>query len=109
MNPDYINLAIRFLILFFVAATSEVAITKKHISLAFLLFALWISFFRLTALRAVSSYVGVFSYDHSPFVNNLMASLTRANLTNVTDFIMLVAVIILFIDISKTKKELKFK
>lgn len=106
MNVDYINLIIRVLILFFTAMSSEIAMGKKLYSISLLLFAVWVTIFRLTLFRAVTAYIGVFQHESNSFVVGTAATLSGSQFANFTDFILLVAIILLFIDIIKFKRNI---
>ncbi len=104
MSMDYISLILRFTILFFTAMASEIAISKRFYSLGIFLFAFWITIFRLAFYRAATAYLGVFQHESSVFVNEASHFIQSSNLTNITDTIILIGVILLFLDISHMKR-----
>ena len=93
---DIGNIILRILILFFAAASSEVAMGKKMWAISFLLFAVWLTFFRLTLYRVTSIYLGVFSHEVPSFVDNLRILVQSSTIANITDLLTLLGIIGIF-------------
>ena len=68
--PDVINLTIRILVLFILGITSRLTLEKKFYQLTVFIVGVWLTFFRLTLLRAILLYVGVFK----PEATNVLVS-----------------------------------
>lgn len=96
MVSDVISLLMRFVLLQLIAATSELAIKKRLFFLSVLLFGLWVTIFRLTISRAIKASVGVFHYTDSGYLKYLNDLAQSSPVANVTDFFLLIGVIVLF-------------
>lgn len=111
MDADTISLVMRLIMLMFLAATSETAMRKRMYFVSLLTGAVWITVFRLAFLRAVSIYAGVFAHEPSSFIDNVMAILSSSKVSNWTDFLLLIAVLAMFIAVGyhKSLKNLSIK
>ena len=100
MNAESINLIIKILILLFLAATSQLAMHKRVWPTAIICSAVWISVFRLSILRAMMLYVGVFKKETPEFITQSSNMLRSGAVSNIADTFVLVATIILFINLA---------
>lgn len=69
MNADWITLTLRIILVFLAGMTSHIAMKKHYVAISFFIFSVWFTFFRLTLLRVVSLYIGVFKHETSQFVS----------------------------------------
>lgn len=104
MSAEAVGLIIRIFIVFFSAAASEVALSKRLYGVALLFLGLWVTFFRLGFLRAATYYVGAFQHESFMQIVNLQTFLKSPQITNVTDGLVLVGVIVSFYWIVRLKK-----
>lgn len=101
MTYDIVNLIIRIVILQFVGATSEIAFRKRHVGLTVLSFGVWLTTFRLAVYRSTSIYIGVFKYENPENIKKIQDFLLSAVAGNVTDIVLMIGVILMYIAISK--------
>lgn len=57
---DALNIAIRLVVLFILGVVSYLTLNKRFFALTIFTFGMWLTFFRLTMLRSILLYVGVF-------------------------------------------------
>lgn len=101
---QYTDLALKILILFFLAATSELAFKKRKWALMLLALVVWITFFRTTILRAVSLYAGAFGEVNKNLINNIFNFFMQGTGLILSDIIVLIGTLMAFIIISNNKK-----
>lgn len=95
---DFFNIGMRLVILFLLGVTSSLTLQKKFYELTLFLFGVWLTFFRLTLLRSILLYVGVFkptstNVSMSQQIYNFFQS---SDVSNIVSGIVLIGVIFLF-------------
>ena len=101
---DMLNIIIRFFILFFGAATSQIALENRKYALAFLMFGIWITIFRLTIYRVAIASVGLFGHEEEVIVDGFINFVLSSAAGNVTDSLLLIGVIAIFHQLIKQKQ-----
>lgn len=97
MNADTINLIIKVGTLFFLAATTQLAMHRRHWSLSIITTGIWLGVFRLTIVRAMVVYIGVFQKEPPQFIAKSIETLRSGAIANITDVMLLLAVLVVFI------------
>jgi hypothetical protein len=101
---QYADLVLKIIILFFLAATSELAFKKRKWGLMLLALAVWITFFRTAILRAISLYTGVFNGASEFIVNNILNFFMQGLGLIITDIIILLGTLLAFLIVAEGKK-----
>lgn len=94
---DTINLSIRIALLLLIGATVQTAMSKRMWAIFVFALTVWFLTFRLTLLRAVSIYAGVFSHEKIEFVDNLKNVLVSGWFNNFLDILFLIGAFVLYI------------
>lgn len=98
-----IDLIIKIVTLFFLAATSQVSIQKRLFRVGLLSSVLWVTTFRLALLRAVSLYAGVFGKESDLLVDELRDFLMGGVFVVITDLVLLLGIIAAFVFVVTTR------
>lgn len=95
---DFINILIRIGILFFVGVVGHLTLNKRFYAMTIFLTGTWLTFFRLTMLRAILLYVGVFSpIETDVFVSQRVYNFFQSSvISNIMSGIVLIGSILLF-------------
>ena len=108
MNPfDITNLVMRIIMLNLIGATSEIALKKRLFAMWFFLMTLFFTMFRLTLLRVVAMYIGVFAHEPKTQVNNLLAFLSSSSVVNFTDAFLFLGIIVIFLMVHAHQRSIK--
>lgn len=104
---DVLNIAIRLTLLFVLGATSTLTLQKKFYQLTLFIFGVWLTFFRLTMLRSILLYVGIFRPEETTLTisQSFYNFFQSSQVSNITSFIVLVGAIFLFIWIKRYYQE----
>lgn len=100
--PGTVDLIIKFILLFLLNVEIELFLRSKRYSLAVFFSGVWTMVFRLTLLRAISMYVGVFSYQSSYTLLRLRDTIQGIGWSLVTDILLLVGTILVFYAIKRS-------
>lgn len=84
-----IDLIVKFIILSLLTAQAEIFLRHKSYSFSVLFSAVWLVVFRLTLLRAMSMYVGVFSYQTPELLGNVLYVLQSVETSLLLDSVLL--------------------
>lgn len=105
---DAIDLVVKLLILFFLAATSELSFKRRSWGLMFLTLGLWLTIFRAAILRASVIYAGVFNHTSQDVIRVIQRGLMSGSLSLVTDIIALLGSMIVFVFVAaEIKRKVK--
>lgn len=102
---DTIDLIVKLLVLFFLAATSELSFKKRSWGLMFLALGVWLTIFRAAILRASVIYAGVFNHTSQEVIKIIQKGLMSGSLSLVTDVIALIGSIIVFVFVAAEMKK----
>lgn len=104
---DAINLMIKIVDLFFLAALSQVAAKKRIWMVSILALGFWLTVFRAALIRSMSLYVGVFQKESPEIVKGLMDFLQSGAVGNITDLLILIGSVAAFALIASEKTHQK--
>jgi len=109
MSTNMIDFIIKAMILFFLAATSQMAFKNRQWAAMLVTLGLWLTVFRTAILRATTLYVGFFGAAHSTpeLVRFIQGSLMSGWIVIVTDLIALIATLFAFVMYSGDNKKVK--
>lgn len=97
---DIANLAIRIILLNMLGIASETAFYKKLWGLGTFCLSIWITVFRLSFLRAVAIFVGVFGHTgERAMATSLYQNLSNANFATITDVLILIGTFVMLKDV----------
>ena len=105
MNLDLLNFIIKVACLFLLGAITELCLRRRFFALTIFVTGVWLTFFRLAILRAISFYVGVFRYDPASVVITIRDTFQGSLFSTFTDSVVLIGIVILFRWISREVKE----
>ena len=94
---DIIDLIFKIIILFILAATSQLAFKKRLLGVMILTLGFWLTFFRTAILRAIVISSGLFDKVPKEMIKMIQEALMSANIVIITDIIALIGSIITFI------------
>lgn len=94
---DVIDLIIKFLTLFFLAATSQMAFRNRFWGVMMISLGLWFTVFRTTILRATVLYAGVFNHTSPQLLRMIQSYLMGGPIVVFTDFLAMVGSFLAFI------------
>lgn len=97
---DLFDLILKILIMFFLAATSELAFKRRMYGTMFLTLGLWLTVFRTAILRASVIYIGIFNHTSQDVIQMLQRTMMGGWFVISTDMIALIGSIFTFIFIS---------
>jgi len=104
---DSLNLLVKIIDLFFLAAVSQVAAKKRIWMVSILALGFWASVFRAALLRAMALYIGVFQKESPHMVQSIMDFLMSGAFGNITDILILIGSVLAFILIATEKTHQK--
>lgn len=99
------DLILKFGSLFFLTAEAELTFRSKRYAQAIMIFAIWLIMFRLTLLRAMAMYIGVFSYQPLTLLEEIRGVLQSVGVSIVTDSLVLIGAVALFSSIQKNYRD----
>ena len=106
---DNVDLIIKIIILFLLTATTEISFKKRFWARMILSLAIWVTFFRLTILRAVAFYIGVFGHTDKHTINYIQNILMNDWGVIVTDIIAALGIFACFlITVTEVSKRRRF-
>jgi hypothetical protein len=94
---DIVNLSIRIALLLIMGATIQTAFAKRLWVVAGFAFSIWLIVFRLSLLRSIAIYAGVFKYQEPSFLENFKQFLVSGWFNNLCDFLLLVGSLALYV------------
>lgn len=83
--PDLISLILRIFILYFLTIISVEAMKKRLWAFVIIALGMYLSIFRLTLLRAMAMYIGVFGKVDVGFLNSIHSALMNGQFALITD------------------------
>jgi hypothetical protein len=104
MNPmnlisisDTFNLVLRLVLLFNMGVLSQLSLQKRFYPITVFLTGVWLTFFRLTLLRAIAAYTGIFRAEetNSLVATNIREALQSSVVANFSSLIVLAGTIML--------------
>lgn len=95
---DEFNIGLRLALLFVLGAISALTLQKKFYQMTLFLFGVWLTFFRLTLLRSILLYVGIFNPEETTISisQNIYNFFQSSDISNVTSGIAFLGAILLF-------------
>ena len=100
--PGMIDLIIKFMLLFLLNVEIELFLRSKRYSLAVFFSGVWATVFRLTLLRAMSMYIGVFGYQSSYTLLKLRDTIQGIGWSLAIDSLLLIGTILVFYSIKRS-------
>lgn len=97
---DTLSIIIRISILYILGVSSQVALRKRLYAVWFLSLSVWLVIFRLSIIRAVASYTGLFSKMPQYNLDYIHEFLRSSTVTNISDLILLIACVLLLSTVS---------
>lgn len=96
MTDVYFNLILKFSLIMMFAAMSEIAMKKRRYGLTIFMFSLYAGIIRRTLIQLTVIPVGGFIQLSQAQLKAFQLWLQSPNVVNLTDFVMLVGVVVLF-------------
>lgn len=101
---DIISLIIRVVILYFLIVISHEAMRKRMWAFVILALGLYLNIFRLTILRAMTIYLGVFNYNHKDLIDGYRQALMSSPFGLLADIPFLIGTFAIFLYVVTQKK-----
>ncbi len=110
MDYGMFNFILRVAMLQMIAITSQVALSKRRYAIALFTFGVWFTLFRLTFLRALAMYSGVFGKNGElENTRNLLTLFSGSIFANITDTFVFIGLIALLLYVVKIKEGVKLR